>query len=111
MERREFLKRFGATSAVVLYGLYTPKAYGIIPFGFIKKISPKGEQLYTTSGVYTWTVPVGVKSFSVVCVGGGGAAGTSYGAGSGGGGLGYANNVAANPGSDFKVTVSTEFSA
>jgi hypothetical protein len=106
MERREFLIRFGSTSAAILFGLCTPQAHGIIPFAFFKKnISPKGEQLYTTSGVYTWTPPAGVKSFSVVCIGGGGAAGTGYGAGSGGGGLGYANNVAINPGDTISAAV------
>jgi len=32
---------------------------------------PPGEQQYTTAGTYTWTVPDGVTSVSVVCIGGG----------------------------------------
>jgi hypothetical protein len=59
---------------------------------------------YTT----TWTVPVGVTSISMVCVGGGGAGApsrlisstgrTNYGGGGGGGALAYRNNYAVTPG-------------
>lgn len=54
-----------------------------------------GQQAYTTNGTYTFTIPSGVTSVSVVCVGGGGgscgcAGSSSYsGAGGGGGGLAY----------------------
>ena len=34
-------------------------------------LTQSGQQAYTTPGTYTWTVPVGVTSVSVVCVGGG----------------------------------------
>lgn len=33
---------------------------------------PRGEQIYTTPGSFTWVVPVGVTSVSVVAVGAGG---------------------------------------
>jgi hypothetical protein len=56
----------------------------------------------------TWTVPVGVTSISMVCVGGGGAGGPSrlisttgttyYCGGGGGGSLAYTNNYAVTPG-------------
>jgi hypothetical protein len=63
-----------------------------------------GLDPYTT----TWTVPVGVTSISMVCVGGGGAGGPSrlisdtgtiyYCGGGGGGALAYTNNYAVTPG-------------
>jgi len=37
-------------------------------------IPPTGAQAYTTPGTYSWTVPDGVTSVSVVCIGGGGMA-------------------------------------
>jgi hypothetical protein len=64
------------------------------------------QQAYTTGGTYTWTVPAGVTSISVVCVGGGGS-GFARGAGSagGGGGLGYKNNITVSPGQQYTVVV------
>jgi hypothetical protein len=47
-----------------------------------------GEEVLTTVGTRTWTVPVGVTSVTAVCVGGGGGGGGVYGGGSGGGGGG-----------------------
>ena len=32
----------------------------------------RGEQVYTTPGTYSWTVPAGVSYVSVLCIGGGG---------------------------------------
>lgn len=59
----------------------------------------EGQVLLTDSG--TWTVPAGVTSICVVCVGGGGAGGATdfavYGGG-GGGGLAYVNDAAVTPG-------------
>ena len=37
---------------------------------------PSGEAVFTTPGTYNWTVPEGVTSVSVVCVGGGGGGGS-----------------------------------
>jgi hypothetical protein len=50
-----------------------------------------GEVVYKTPGEYTWTPPAGVKNVSVVCIGGGGGAGsykskTFLGTAAGGGG-------------------------
>lgn len=42
--------------------------------------TPVGQAAYTTPGVYTFTVPDGVTSLSVVCVGGGGSSGDETGA-------------------------------
>jgi hypothetical protein len=76
MERREFLKRFGATSAALVYGMQPSVAQAIIPFAFIKKQKPpSGEQIYNSPGTYTWTAPLGFSSMSVVCIGGGGSGG------------------------------------
>ena len=42
-------------------------------------VSLENEVIFTTPGTYTWTVPAGVTSISVVCVGGGGGGGGSGG--------------------------------
>ena len=46
---------------------------------------PPGQQLFSTVGSTTWSVPAGVKSISAVAVGGGGG---GYGNQAGGGGVG-----------------------
>lgn len=80
-------------------GSFTPST-GTISIGtFLNKTLGvnvvNGQQAYTSAGSYTFTVPSGVSSVSVVCVGGGGgscgcAGSSSYsGAGGGGGGLAY----------------------
>ena len=61
-----------------------------------------GQQAYTTAGTYTFTVPAGVTSISMVCVGGGAATGTSN---SAGGTLSYVNNVSVSGGTEFTVVV------
>lgn len=61
-----------------------------------------GEALYTSPGSYTWTVPAGVTSVCVLCVGGGGGPG---GQAAGGGGLGYKNNISVIPGASIAVEV------
>ena len=68
---------------------------------------PSGEAVFTTPGTYNWTVPEGVTSVSVVCVGGGGANNyptSAFGAGSGGG-LGWKNNISTTPGSTIEIVV------
>lgn len=72
---------------------------------------PKGTQTFTSSG--TFTVPSGVTSIDIFCVGGGGAAGGYYTkkrtpAGSGGAGGGYTatkKGYAVTPGQKFTVTI------
>ena len=67
--------------------------------------SVTGQQAYTTAGTYSFKVPVGVTSVSIVCVGGGGA-GDTYPDGAGvGGSLSYANNVSTTPGETLTVAV------
>lgn len=70
--------------------------------------SNAGSQSYTTAGTYSWVVPAGVTSISVVTVGGGGG-GTGYpnGRGGGGGALAYINNKAVTPGQTHTVVVGT----
>ena len=58
---------------------------------------------YTT---YTWTVPEGVTSISVVCVGGGGGGQPDHDGASGcGAALAYKNNITVVPGTDISVVV------
>lgn len=74
------------------------------------KVAAPGQQAYTTPGNYMFTVPAGVTSVSMVCVGGGGGGGNSGqytppGSGGGGGGLAYVNNVSVTPLSSLIVYV------
>lgn len=67
-----------------------------------------GQTSYTTPGTYSWTVPAGVTSVSVVAVGGGGGGNlyhSNYNTGGGGGGLAYKNNITVTPGSSITITV------
>jgi hypothetical protein len=64
-----------------------------------------GQQDFTTAGTFTWVVPNGITSCSVVCVGGGGG-GSSLGDLCGGGGaLAYVNNISLTPGESMTVVV------
>ena len=69
-----------------------------------------GETVYTTSGTFTFTVPAGVTSLSMLAVGSGGTSGynasTSLEPGSGGA-LRYVNNLTVTPGETFTVTLPT----
>lgn len=64
-----------------------------------------------TTATYSWVVPAGVTSISMVCVGGGGGSGSSVTAGSirsaggagGGGALAYRNNISVTPGSTITI--------
>lgn len=69
-------------------------------------LPPRGQSAYTTAGSFVFTVPTGVTSLSVVCVGAGGgnSNGNSGGAG-GGGALAYRNNITVTPGSTASIVV------
>tara|TARA_X000000368_G_C23006334_1_gene701321 strand:+ start:537 stop:1442 length:906 start_codon:yes stop_codon:yes gene_type:complete len=54
-------------------------------------------------GTTSWTVPAGVTSVSVVCIGAGSVGATGY--GGGGGGLVYGNNISVTPGTSISVQV------
>jgi hypothetical protein len=79
----------------------------------ITNVTLPGEALYDTPGTYSWTAPDGVRSVSVVCIGGGGAgargesstAGYQYRYGGGGAGLGWKNNIPVVPGQMYMVQV------
>jgi len=58
-----------------------------------------GQQAYTTVGTYTWVVPAGVDSVSVVAVGGGG---RNFGQG---GSLRYGNGISVTAGASITVVV------
>ena len=68
-----------------------------------------GSVSYTSPGSYSWTVPAGVTSISVLAIGGGdgGGRGCGRGAPSGGkgGGLAWRNNVTVTPGTTYTVIV------
>jgi len=63
-----------------------------------------GSQSYTTAGSYSWVVPAGVTSVSVLVIGGGGGAGNSS-SGGAGGGLAYRNSITVVPGTSLSVVV------
>lgn len=110
MERRKFIAKFGITAAAILFGLRPLKALaGTTTTALSGTASgfapPPGEQLYTTAGGYTWTVPAGLSSVRVVCVGGAGAGGTWGGGGGGGGGYCKKSNIAVTPGASISVAV------
>ena len=66
----------------------------------------EGQKSYTYPGSYNWTVPAGVTSVSVVCIGGGACGPTSpLAEGGAGGALAYGNNISVTPGSTIAVVV------
>ena len=69
-----------------------------------------GEMLDDIPGQKTWTVPAGVTSVSVLCIGGGGGCvlypqGTVGASGGGGGALAYKNNISVTPGQTITYNV------
>lgn len=83
----------------------TQRFIGLQTVGFIDK-PYQGQVEFTTPGTFTWTVPTGVWSVSVVCVGGGGGgAFGSSGGGGAGGNLQWRNALAVVPGTVYTVVV------
>lgn len=75
---------------------------------FASQVRPQGQQVFTTVGANTFTVPQRVFAVSVVAVGGGGGGSTgsgSGGSGGAGGNLGYKNAYAVTPGASLAVQV------
>jgi len=64
---------------------------------------PPGQTQYTCAGTYSFVIPAGVTSISVLSVGAG-RNGGNYGGG-GGGALSYKNNLAVTPGTTLTVKV------
>ena len=60
-------------------------------------------QVAYTAGTYSFVVPIGITSVSVVCVGAGGSGGYAANVGGGGGGLRYKNNITVTPGQSITV--------
>ena len=74
----------------------------LVGFSIRGELGPQvGHKIYTGhSGYYTWTVPAGVTSVCVVCVGKGGDNNSG-----GGGGLGWKNNIPVTPGENISISV------
>ena len=75
-----------------------------------------GDAVFVIPGSSTWTVPAGVTSVCIVCIGGGGGGSQSYiyndegnqittSISGGGGGLGYANNITVTAGESLTINV------
>jgi hypothetical protein len=73
---------------------------------YITTMAMPTEASYTSTGTYSFIVPSGVTSVSVVSIGGGqdGSGGT-YGAGGGGGGLNWRNNLTVTAGQSITIEV------
>lgn len=68
------------------------------------KVALAGQQAYTTAGTYTFTVPSGVTSICVLCVGGGSGGGVTN-IGNSAGGLSYSNSISVTSGESLTVVV------
>jgi hypothetical protein len=105
---------FATSTTYYIRVRYNSSNFGTSPYSstisFTTNSVFSGEQVYTTPGNYTFTVPTGVTSISVVAVGAGGRGGQqSYYSGSGTGAtLAYLNNYSVTPGQNFAVTVAAE---
>ena len=112
----------GAASPIVVSGLTTGTSYtfrvkaqtggGVSPCSAASNsVTPvsQGQTAYTTAGTYSYVVPAGTTSISVVTVGAGGSGGATIGTnsrgGGGGGALAYTNNISTTPGETLTVTV------
>ena len=83
----------------------------VIPMPPPRTYQVSQQAIFETPGRYTWIVPAGVTSISVMAVGGGGAGGPggvgATGSASGGGGAGYAYiyNYPVTPGTGYTIQV------
>ena len=109
----EIKAEFGGTNPVGLsdyYGKDGVPSSGTIKFSdFYGKSSftAYGTKTFTNVGWQDWTVPAGVSSICVVCIGGGGGGGAAVygGGGGGGGGLTYRNFISVTPGQVMQAYV------
>jgi len=80
-------------------------------FDEVNYIVSAGQSSFITPGTFSWTVPTGVDTISVVTVGGGGGGGEDNGVpakgGGGGGALAYVNSILVTPGETLTVGVGT----
>jgi hypothetical protein len=92
------------------YGDFSHTGTDVLSLFHIKKHTKiEGQKVFTTVGITTWTVPVGVTTITAVCIGGGGGAG-GYGqfypgAGGGGGGLSFGSTISVTPGDVLYIRV------
>ncbi len=97
----------GATGAVSVVSAFT-LAFGDDPG---RVAFYKGSPTYSNGWVssYDWTVPAGVTSICILCIGAGGGAGGSNDTnrGGGGGGLAWKNHIPVTAGEIWKVNVGT----
>jgi hypothetical protein len=90
------------------YELYDGTEWKFLAF---ETVANAGEAVFRSVGSYSYTIPNGVNSISVVAVGGGGGGGGNNGssgpgaAAGGGGGLGWTNDISVSPGSSVNVVV------
>jgi len=84
---------------------------GFLPLALLASagLNKSGQQAFTSPGLHTFTVPFGVTSVSVVCVGGGGGGAINQyqdsKVASGGAALAYGNNIPVTGGESINVTV------
>lgn len=72
----------------------------------LRSAGPPGNQSFTSTGTSSFTIPSGVTSVSVVCIGAGGKSGIgNSGQAGGGGALAWKNNISVTPGSTATITV------
>lgn len=89
-----------STTTSVTIPLPAPRTYRV-----------SNQSIFETPGRYTWIVPAGVTSISVMAVGGGGAGGpggvgaTGSASGGGGGGYAYIYNYSVTPGTGYTIQV------
>lgn len=86
-----------------------PLINNAINIGLFSTLSKDFNHLYTTPGQYSYTVPDGIKTLCVLCVGGGGAgsynsSSTATGGG-GGGGLIWVNSISVTKDQKFNITI------
>ncbi len=73
-----------------------------------EQFTPTTLQSFTTTGITTWTAPLGVTSVEYLVVGGGGGGGNGYdtgGGGGAGGGMVLTGNLAVVPGETYSILV------
>lgn len=86
-----------------------PLINNAINIGLFSTLAKDSNHLYTTPGTYSYTVPVGIKTLCVLCVGGGGSgrfnAYDNLSGGGGGGALIWVNSISVTVGQVFNIIV------
>lgn len=104
----------GYTSTAVGPAPSIPNANSPFQFSMFWGKMKENEKIFATAGTFTWTVPSGVTSISIVCVGGGGngaiepdfvSISSKYIYCGGGGGLAWINNYSVIAGTTYNIVV------